>query len=237
MARENLLLMVQLTCAPDKLDSFNQWYNSHVPNLLRIPGVQWGQRYVGITEPNRFTALYGVRSEDDVPAVLGRHTPQFHPMARSELDGFERLEGLSNRLLNLYEQVAGTPLRDSLLNEDRPISTVTADVDPNEESDWNRWYNESHFPNVLAVPGYVMGGRFRAIDHSGLDGVSTGPRYLALYEAESEAVVPSLREESQMSPEARDEIENWKRYGLPRVSNMSWGFYKMISKHFKWSEA
>ncbi len=236
MARDNLLLMVQMDCAADELEPFNQWYNSHLPNLLRVPGFQWASRYTGITELNRFTALYGLRSEDDLPSTLGRHTSSFHPIARSELDGHQQLKGLSNRSLSVYEQIAGTPITDSLLSGDYPVSIVTADVDPKEEDDWNRWYNESHFPNVLAVPGYVLGGRFRAIDHPALAGVSTGPRYMALYEVESEEVIPSLGDESQMRTEARDEIANWKRNGLPRASNVSWGFYKMISKHFKWMD-
>ena len=237
MARENLLLMVQVSCAPDNREPFNQWYNNHVPNLLKLAGFQWGQRYTSITESDRFTALYGVRSEDDIPVMLGRNTSEFHPITRAELDGFHRLEGISNRLFNVYEQVAGTPLGDPLLHGDYPISTVTADVDPNEEDDWNRWYNESHFPNVLAVPGYVSGGRFRAIDHPALEGVNTGPRDLALYEVENEKVIPSLGDESLMCKEARDEIGNWRHYGLPRVSNVSWAFHTMISKHFKWMEA
>jgi hypothetical protein len=31
--------MVQLTCADEHLDPFNTWYNSHLPDLLRIPGL------------------------------------------------------------------------------------------------------------------------------------------------------------------------------------------------------
>ena len=38
MADRDLLLMVQFTCASEHVDTFNSWYNSHLPNLLRIPG-------------------------------------------------------------------------------------------------------------------------------------------------------------------------------------------------------
>ena len=35
---------------------------------------------------------------------------------------------------------------------------VTAEVDAEVETDWNRWYDEVHVPDVLACPG-VRGGR------------------------------------------------------------------------------
>ena len=45
MPSNQLLLVVQATCAAEHLESFNLWYNSHLPNLLRIPGYLWAQRY------------------------------------------------------------------------------------------------------------------------------------------------------------------------------------------------
>jgi len=48
MPDKQLLLMVQATCASEHLDAFTTWYNSHLPNLLRIPGYLWAQRYMGL---------------------------------------------------------------------------------------------------------------------------------------------------------------------------------------------
>jgi hypothetical protein len=42
---------------------------------------------------------------------------------------------------------------------------VTAEVDPEVEADWNRWYDEVHLPDALACPGVLRGARY----------VSTGP--------------------------------------------------------------
>ncbi len=81
-----------------------------------------------------------------------------------------------------------------------------------------------------------MAGRFRVLDHPALAGFNTGPKYLALYECESEEVLPSLRGGDQMHPEARAELQRWQEFGMPHVSNFGWGFYKLISKHFKWAE-
>lgn len=54
---------------------------------------------------------------------------------------------------------------------------VRIDVAPEKEEEFNRWYNEEHFPNLLSVPG-VLWGR-RAIN------TGKGPKYIAVYEHES----------------------------------------------------
>ena len=236
MPEGHLLLMVQVSCPYENQGPFNSWYNSHLPNLLRIPGYLWAQRYVSIDDKNRFTALYGVRGEDDLQSLLQFHGPHIHPIARAEYAGWEKLEGISNQVTNIYEQIMGTPLRDPFLCSDRPLSIVTTDVDPAREDEWNRWYTESHVPNLLKVPGYEIAGRFRALDHPALTRFNTGPYYLAMYECTSEDVIPSLRDGPSIGPEAREELEYTKRTWFPHMENLSWGFYKMISKHFKWQE-
>ncbi len=139
MPDNQLLLMVQATCAPEHLAPFTTWYNSHLPNLLRIPGYLWAQRYMGLDEENRFTALYGIRSQDDLSNLLQWEGPELHPIAASEVANWEKLQGLTDRVGNVYEQISGSPLRDPLLLSDRPLSIVTADVDPAHEAQWDSW--------------------------------------------------------------------------------------------------
>ena len=186
MPDNQLLLMVQATCALEHLDPFTTWYNSHLPNLLRIPGYLWAQRYMGLDEENRFTALYGIRSQDDLSNLLQWDGPNLHPIAASEFANWDKLKGLTGRVGNVYEQISGSPLRDPLLLSDRPLSIVTADVDPAHEAQWDRWYTQAHVPNLLKVPGYVLAGRFRVLNHPALASFNTGPKYLAVYECESE---------------------------------------------------
>lgn len=237
MADKQLLLMVQATCAPQHLEPFTTWYNSHLPNLLRIPGYLWAQRYLGLDEENRFSALYGIRSQDDLSALLQWEGPNLHSIAASEVANWNKLKGLNGRVGNVYEQISGSPLRDPLLLSDRPLSIVTADVDPAHEAQWDRWYTDSHVPNLLRIPGYVMAGRFRVLEHPALASFNTGPKYLALYECESEEVLNTLRLTEVMHPEARAELQRWQEYGAIHASNFSWGFHRMVSKHFKWRES
>ena len=193
MPSDTLLLMVQATCATEHLEPFNLWYNSHLPNLLRIPGYLWAQRYHGLDDTNRFTALYGVRSLDDLPNLLEWEGPNLHPIAAKEFSGWQELLGLTQRVGNVYEQISGSPLGNPLLLSDRPLSIVTADVDAAHDADWNRWYTESHVPNLLKIPGYALAGRFRVVDHPALAEFNTGPKYLALYECESEDLALPIR--------------------------------------------
>ena len=84
MPSNQLLLMVQVTCAQDHLDAFNTWYNSHLPNLLRIPGYLWAQRYLSLDERNRFTALYGIRNPNELLNLVQWDGPDLDPIAARE---------------------------------------------------------------------------------------------------------------------------------------------------------
>ncbi len=236
MAEQELLLLVQMTCAREHLEPFTLWYNSHLPNLLRIPGYQWAQRYVKLDGGTRFTALYGIRSADDLPSLLQFGGPGLHPIAASEFSIFSALTGISDPVSNVYEHVAGAQLRDPLLLSDHPLSIVTADVDPAHETEWDRWYTESHLPGVLNVPGYACGARFRRFDHPALTDFNTGPKYLALYQCESEEALPTLVPGDRIHPEARAEMDRWQAYGAVHARNFGWNFYRLISKHFKWTD-
>lgn len=52
------------------------------------------------------------------------------------------------------------------------------------EEEFNRWYDERHVPDLLAVPGFVSAQRFALTDATGQD--KAGWTYLALYELETD---------------------------------------------------
>jgi hypothetical protein len=60
---------------------------------------------------------------------------------------------------------------------------VWADVPADKEKEFNRWYNEEHLAERLAVPGFLSAARYEAVKGS--------PRHLAVYELESPAVLES----------------------------------------------
>ncbi len=54
---------------------------------------------------------------------------------------------------------------------------VWADIDPEHEAEYHRWYDEEHIAHLLAVPGFLSAGRYVAL--------KGGPKYLAMYELET----------------------------------------------------
>jgi hypothetical protein len=60
---------------------------------------------------------------------------------------------------------------------------VWADVPADKEPEFNRWYNEEHLAERLAIPGFLSGARYEA--------VKGGPKHLAVYELENAAVLQS----------------------------------------------
>ena len=54
---------------------------------------------------------------------------------------------------------------------------VFVDIDTEQDGDFNKWYNEEHIPDLLALPGFLNGARYEAS--------KGGPRYLACYELET----------------------------------------------------
>lgn len=68
-------------------------------------------------------------------------------------------------------------------HENRALLLVMMDIDPAHEADFNRWYEEEHIPERMAIPGFLSARRFEAIEG--------GPKYLALYELEGPEVLES----------------------------------------------
>ena len=60
---------------------------------------------------------------------------------------------------------------------------VWVDIPSEHESEFNKWYNEEHLPEITSIPGVLNAARYEA--------VKSGPKHLACYELESPAVVSS----------------------------------------------
>ena len=65
----------------------------------------------------------------------------------------------------------------------RGLLMVWAEVPANVEPEFNRWYNEEHLAERLAIPGFLSAARYEA--------VKGGPKPLAVYELESADVMES----------------------------------------------
>ena len=61
------------------------------------------------------------------------------------------------------------------------LMMVSADIPADQEEEFNRWYNEEHLKDLLAVPGILDGARYEA--------TKSGPKHMAVYELESANVI------------------------------------------------
>jgi hypothetical protein len=55
------------------------------------------------------------------------------------------------------------------------------DVEPAWEEEFNRWYDEEHFPDRINCPGFLRGRRFAAVEGA--------PKFLAVYDLEGPEVL------------------------------------------------
>lgn len=63
------------------------------------------------------------------------------------------------------------------------LLVVMIEIDPDHEDEFNRWYDEEHFPERVACPGFLTARRFASADGA--------PKYLAIYDLESPKVLDS----------------------------------------------
>lgn len=82
---------------------------------------------------------------------------------------------------------------------------VWAEVPVEKEGDFNRWYNNEHLAERLAVPGVLSAARYQS-------GTPGAPKHLAMYELEDIGVLDSAEYLA-----ARSSPTEWTRQASPEV--------------------
>ena len=91
------------------------------------------------------------------------------------------------------------------MTEAKAVLVVQVDVDPADEEEFNRWYDEEHIPEKLATPGFMSARRFRVHDGS--------PRYLVIYELADPDAATSPEYMAQDPTEwGRSMMARWKTW-------------------------
>ena len=83
---------------------------------------------------------------------------------------------------------------------------VWCDIPADKEDDFNRWYNEEHLADLLAIPGVLSAARYVA--------VSGSPKYLACYELEN----PEVRDTPEYQEHLIHPTEWSKRMNLQAIA-------------------
>lgn len=100
---------------------------------------------------------------------------------------------------------------------------------PGKETEFNKFYDEIHVPDVLAAPGWVAAQRFRLASEQRSD-QSPPYRYAAVYEVECEEgkILEALKQRPDIGPigrpnpplwEARNEVWIYTKIGPRQVND------------------
>jgi hypothetical protein len=104
-----------------------------------------------------------------------------------------------------------------------PLIVETNCTDPSKEKEFNRWYDNTHIPDLLSSPGVISATRYE----------NPGPcekqgRFLALYEVETKDIMQTM-------VTLNDNMTKWGEQGrLPKYLEIVSGcFYRQIAAPVK----
>jgi hypothetical protein len=105
------------------------------------------------------------------------------------------------------------------MQEHKGLLTFAADVPAALEDDFNRWYEQEHIPERLAIPGFIRACRYKAF--------LGAPKYLAVYEVTSSDVFESAEYLHFLKGAGETP---WTKKILAACTNKSRNLYSKISE-------
>lgn len=98
------------------------------------------------------------------------------------------------------------------------IMVVMMQVDPADEADFNRWYDEEHLRERLEIPGYISARRFKL--QEGTDGMLN---FLCIWELEDASPLSS-----EMYRQQRARVTDLHRRANSVIKSRARGIYQQI---------
>ena len=98
------------------------------------------------------------------------------------------------------------------------IMVVMMQVDPADEADFNRWYDEEHLRERLEIPGYISARRFKL--QEGTDGMLN---FLCIWELEDASPLSS-----EMYRQQRARVTELHRRANAVIKSRARGIYQQI---------
>lgn len=187
------LLHLRWTVPEERQADFSAWYDEeHLAEVVGVPGVLGGRRFTRAA--NRFASptpfavltLYQLRDEDVVEQA------EFAQLSAEPTAWSRRATGGLDMDRKVYRQIRPTPPPDPLIAPaGRALFHVMMAAEPEVEVAFTAWYDEEHFPRMLAVPGILSGRRYISADRSGEAATRPDLRFVTIYELASADVVGS----------------------------------------------
>jgi len=96
---------------------------------------------------------------------------------------------------------------------------VQTDVDPEDEEEFNEWYDTEHIPMFLKVPGVLSAKRAKLLDKY------SGPKYITIYEYEDDKVAKSKKYQEVLET-------LWAKKMMGKLKNWSLDFLKEMPDYW-----
>jgi hypothetical protein len=196
-------------------EEFNAWYDTeHLLEVLSLPGVLDGSRYVAVKGGPKYLAMYELESVEAMKTreFMGRTvTPWGRRVTPSVLGK------------NLTRVVGEQIFPDGLERADRGMAPALQigrmSVPSSSEAEWNAWYNGEYILGQRAAPGVIYARRFKVVEGN-VD-------YTTVYEFENEQVPESVewgQQRKSFSPNAA------RLFGTMTHAAGSPGVYRRIGR-------
>lgn len=162
------ILIAAMNFAQVAEDEFHDWYDhEHIPERLRVPGFLGAERWIGTAEPKVSVALYDLDNVGVLksPAYLAAGGANGTPWTKRVTGRTKMIIRLEGEQILPGDALAPTGAAALLL--------IAMNVAPEQEHEFNEWYNTEHLPQLGAVPGVLAARRYR--------GTGATQRYAAIY--------------------------------------------------------
>ena len=200
------LLLVMIGIDPAHEDELNRWYDEeHFRERMACPGFRNGRRFTAQQGAPKYLAIYdlesaGVLQNEPYQKIAGR-TPWTERLA----EHFDPI--VRNVYVEIRPAVTSGPR-----NTGDGLLLVAIDVDPRDEAELNRWYDDEHIAERMAIPGFLRARRFVAVEGA--------PKYLALYDVDSPAVLDSAAYRHAAGPGATALTRRMQTLFNPMIRNV-----------------
>jgi hypothetical protein len=106
------------------------------------------------------------------------------------------------------------------------VMVVMADVPAAAEDEWNRWYNEEHVPERVALDGVLRARRWVREELPVPQGITLNlpPKYLVVYEF-ADATIPAQDSWLSLSGDGQSD---WSRRMTAQMRNVIRGGYRQL---------
>lgn len=182
------VLLAMTNGQPGREQEFESWYASqHLSDVVGVPSVSRGTLHTvsdGQQSRWRHAAVYEV--EGDPVAALSQVFEYAVAGKVAPPEAIDQSTVLMTGAVPITERIGAPHDPENFL-----FLVLTNPVD-GQEDEYNRWYNDEHIDDVLAVPGFVGVQRFRLTPHPAMPAPDW--RYLAFYEVDRTKVREAFEE-------------------------------------------